>query len=202
MGKLHIFGCGGHARSVADIYLNLYPKEELLFIDTNAIIGEHIFTFPVVKEVLLDIRQESVFVAIGDNRLRKTFFDKHITCNILSIISKSAYIGLNALIKRGCFVGNFCHIGPDVVINEDTIINNGAIIEHEVKIGKHCHIAPNAIISGRTVLDNEVFVGAGATIIDKIKICSQVIIGAGSTVISHIDEPGTYVGNPARKIKK
>lgn len=200
MSKLHILGCGGHARSVADIYLNQNPEDELLFIDPNAIIGEHIFNFPIVREFPGLNKQDFVFVAIGDNRTRKIYFDQYMAYNVLSIISKSAYIGLNAIIKRGSLAGNFCHIGPEALIDENTIINNGAIIEHEVKIGKHCHIAPNATISGRTVLGDEVFVGAGATIIDKIRICSQVIIGAGSTVISHIDKPGTYAGSPAKLI--
>jgi acetyltransferase-like isoleucine patch superfamily enzyme len=29
-----------------------------------------------------------------------------------------------------------------------------------------------------------------------------VVIGAGSVVTKNITEPGTYVGNPARKMKK
>ena len=43
-------------------------------------------------------------------------------------------------------------------------------------------------------------IGANSTIIDKISICSDVIIGAGSLVICNINIPGTYVGNPVRKV--
>ena len=50
-------------------------------------------------------------------------------------------------------------------------------------------------------IGNRCFIGAGATVIDKISICDDVIIGANAAVINNIDSPGTYVGNPVRKIK-
>jgi acetyltransferase-like isoleucine patch superfamily enzyme len=71
-----------------------------------------------------------------------------------------------------------------------------------VKIGNHCSIGPNVVISGRTTIGDLVFIGAGATVINRIKICSQVVIGAGATVVKNIEEPGIYVGIPAKKIKK
>ena len=56
-------------------------------------------------------------------------------------------------------------------------------------------------IDGRVSLGDRCFVSAGAVIIDKVTICDDVIIGAGTIVIKDITEKGTYVGNPARKIK-
>jgi acetyltransferase-like isoleucine patch superfamily enzyme len=44
-------------------------------------------------------------------------------------------------------------------------------------------------------------IGAGAVILDKLSICNNVIIGAGSVVIRDINDAGTYVGNPIRRIK-
>jgi len=44
-------------------------------------------------------------------------------------------------------------------------------------------------------------IGAGAVVTDKISICDNVIIGAGSVVIRDIEDAGTYVGNPAKRIK-
>jgi len=202
MAKLYVFGCGGHARSVADIYLNCNPGNEVIFIDSNAYAGESIFSFPVIKELEEEVHlNESIFIALGNNKQRKDFYSQFYSYNIQSIISSKAYIGNAAIIGRGCFVGNFCHIGPEAIIGENTIINTGAIIEHEVNIGKHSHIAPNATISGRTVIGDEVFIGASATVIDKITIGNNVIVGAGSTVIKNITEPGTYVGSPALRIK-
>jgi acetyltransferase-like isoleucine patch superfamily enzyme len=51
------------------------------------------------------------------------------------------------------------------------------------------------------ILKNNVFIGAGAIIIQGITIGENSIIGAGSVVIKNIPENSTYVGNPAKLIK-
>ena len=43
--------------------------------------------------------------------------------------------------------------------------------------------------------------GTGTQIIQGKTIGSNAIIGAGTVVVKDIQEPGTYVGSPARKIK-
>ena len=51
-----------------------------------------------------------------------------------------------------------------------------------------------------TKLGNKVYVGSNSTIL-PISICDDVVIGAGSVVTKDIIQPGTYAGNPARKLK-
>ena len=41
---------------------------------------------------------------------------------------------------------------------------------------------------------------AGAVVSNNLHICDKVMVGAGAVIISNIDEQGTYVGVPARKI--
>ena len=62
-------------------------------------------------------------------------------------------------------------------------------------------MAVGAILCGRTVIGNRCMIGAGAVVIDQIKICDDVTVGANAVVVKDITVPGTYVGNPARKIK-
>ncbi len=202
MSKLLIVGCGGHARSVADVFLAGNPEAEILFIDENARPDEKILSFPVVKEVSKELlRENEIFFSAGDNFKRRLDFLQYSGLKIKSIISGSAHIGKGSFLGHGCFIGNFCHIGPEAIIGDNTIINTAAVVEHEVKIGKHCHIGPNATVSGRTIIGNEVFLGVGSTVINNINICDNVIVGAGSTVTRDITEPGTYVGSPVRKVK-
>ena len=59
------------------------------------------------------------------------------------------------------------------------------------------------MICGRVTLGDNSFLGANATIIDKIKVAKNSIIGAGSVIIHTIEnEGGTWVGVPARRIIK
>jgi acetyltransferase-like isoleucine patch superfamily enzyme len=52
----------------------------------------------------------------------------------------------------------------------------------------------------RTHIGNRVYIGSNATLL-PVRICDDVVIGAGAVVTKHITEPGTYAGNPARRIK-
>ncbi len=191
---LIILGCGGHARSVADVAL-ANGIEELIFVDDNARPQEKIWEFNVLKN--LPSITAPIIIALGDNQQRADRFAQQK--NVTSLIALSAHIGKNARIEPGVFVANGAHIGPNAQIGANTIINTHAVIEHDCTIGKHCHISVNATVAGKCDIGDFVMLGAGATVIDGIKICSNVIIGAGAVVIQDITEPGTYVGIPARK---
>ena len=199
--RIIIFGCGGHSRSVVDVLLASTPGVELVFVDESAKDGELLYGFPVLKDYPID--NEPFFLAIGDNLAREQQMAKVAnTGRLISVISPSAHLGRSSTVAAGCFVANFCHIGPEARIGTNTILNTAAIIEHEVQIGAYCHIGPNATVSGRCQLGDHVFVGVGATVKDYVSICSKVVIGAGATVVDDITEPGTYIGTPARRLAK
>ncbi len=52
-----------------------------------------------------------------------------------------------------------------------------------------------------TIIGNHVSIGTNATIL-PVSIVDNVVIGAGAVVTKDILEPGVYVGNPAKKLKK
>ena len=193
-----IFGCGGHSRSVVDVLLSYRMDVSLVFVDAGAQEGELLFGFPVLSE--FELKRHSFFFAIGDNEKRRKKFEETGDSRLISIISPKASIGLRAQLGRGVFVGNFAHVGPEAKIGDNTILNNGCVVEHEVVVGNHCHIGPRAAISGRCRIGDRVFVGVGAVIKDGISICSDVTIGAGAVIVRDIQEPGTYVGCPGKKM--
>ena len=189
-----LFGCGGHARSVAAVILDNDPSAEIIFVDEKAQDGEKILGFPVITNIPSDAK--NIFVAIGDNKKRKKISEGK---KLISIISSRATISAGAIIEDGCFVASGAYIGPQTHIAQGTIINTHTVIEHEVDIGNFCHIAPHTTICGRSHLGNNVFLGAGSTVIDKIHVCSDVIIGAGGVVVRDITMEGTYVGCPVKR---
>ena len=52
------------------------------------------------------------------------------------------------------------------------------------------------------VIGDNVWIGAGAIILDGSRLANQCVIGAGSVFKGSADEQGVYVGNPAMLIKK
>ncbi len=195
--RLVILGCGGHARAVLDVILYNNQYKDIIFADKNARENETILGYPVYKQY--KITGEKVFVAIGDNCKRRTLCEKYYS-NLISVVSKTAYIGKNVNIGKGVFVAHSSHIGILSDIDDFCVINTSASIDHECKIGKGSFIGPNSTICGKVTVKENVFIGAGTTIIDNISIIDNTVIGAGAVVIKDITSCGTYVGIPAAKI--
>ena len=74
-------------------------------------------------------------------------------------------------------------------------------VAHDCVLGEEVSINPGARVNGHVVLGDRVTIGAQAAILEGVRIASDVIVGMGAVVVKDIDEPGIYVGNPARRIK-
>jgi len=200
MKKLFIiFGAGGHAKSVADVILFNESEIDIIFINKNAHPNEILLGFPVVDDY--NVTNEDVFVAIGDNKIRRNICEKYYK-NLISVISKRAYVGRDVSLGKGVFVAHNAHIGILSAINDFSVINTNASIDHECKVGLASTIAPGAVLCGKVTIGDNSWIGANASVKENISIVDNVIIGMGSIVIKDIDEEGTYVGCPAKIIHK
>lgn len=204
MGRIFVYGCGGHARSIADVIRETYRETEIILVDERAEKDEVILGCRTLNKCEPEAGDRYI-VALGDNEQRAQVYqmllDMAQGCPA-SVVSKHAHIGMESIIGQGTFVAAGAHIGPQACVGNNSIINTGSIVEHEVKIGNNTHIAPRTVVCGRTEIGDYVFCGAGSVIIDKIRICDKVVVGAGAVVRENISEPGIYVGVPARKISR
>jgi len=198
---LDVIGSGGHARSViallerceytvAGVYDESYIKTETELISGIKLRG------------LVPPGDKRIVLAVGDNVKRAALLGQ-----FGELVLAVSMIHPEAIFEKDVVLGNYNLVLPRVVMNtevsvgQNNIINTGAILEHETQVGDHNHISVGAVLCGRVKLGNYCFVGAGAVIIDKLNITDNVIIGAGAVVVKNITEAGTYVGNPARRIK-
>lgn len=109
------------------------------------------------------------------------------------IIKDYVEIGANSCIDRGALqntiihdhvkIDNMVQIGHNVVIGENTYIIGHCGIGGSVEIGRNCWIAATKIIN-------------------KISIEDNVTVGFGSVVLNNLKSNQTYMGNPAREIRK
>ena len=118
---------------------------------------------------------------IGDNSFVGPFVE----------IQRSVEVGSNCKIQSHSFIcelvtiGNNCFIGHGVVFINDTM-KTGPANGDKSKWKK-------------TIIGDNVSIGSNTTIL-PVDICNDVVIGAGAVVTKNITEPGTYAGNPIRKI--
>ena len=114
---------------------------------------------------------------------------------------------------KDVFVGPFVEIQSDVVIGDRTRIQSHSFICSNVSIGVDCFVGHGVMFTNDKFIDrklskdflpttigNKVYIGSNATIL-PVTSCNDVVIGAGAVVTQNITESGTYVGNPARKLK-
>lgn len=198
MNKLVIIGASGHGKVVADIaVLNGYKDIE--FVDDDEGIKE-CAGYPVVGKST-EAPEGEVFVAVGNPETRKRLMELYsdrmqpVLIHPKSIVAEDMEIGSGTVVMAGAV------INPGVTIGQGVIVNTSSSIDHDCIVGNYSHISVGAHLCGTVKVDDNVWVGAGVTIINNVNICGACTIGAGAVVIKDITESGTYVGVPARKIK-
>ena len=155
----------------------------------------------------------------------------HESVKIGSIVSIDISTrGTNTYMGKGCVVDDFVkikHVGgtEDIVIGEYCYINSGCVfysghgitIGNNVLIGPNCNLVPSnhnylekdVIIrlqghmpsKGGVVIEDDVWLGAGVTLLDGAHIRRGCIIAANSLVIGETEEYAIYGGIPAKKMK-
>ena len=144
-----------------------------------------------------------VFIAIGDNIIRKKIYEKLRSNNIslnTTLIHSNTIISKSSLIEKQTFINAGVIINPQVKIGVGCIINTGSIVEHDCSIGKFSHIAPGAVLAGNVSIGSGCMIGANAVIKQGVKVGNNVIIGAGAVVLKDVNSNTIFVGNPAKQI--
>ncbi len=144
-----------------------------------------------------NVHQEGSYInlVLQDFALRKKITQHLDVCAIkrFSLIHDSV-CHKHADIAPGCFLYPMTTLYPRVKLERDVIIHSQNGIAHECKIGVGTILSGCIGMGGNTTVGDFVFIGAGATLFDKISIVSDTVIGAGTVVRKNIYIPGTYTG--------
>lgn len=203
-GCLLIVGAGGHGRVAADIALKMGAWDEILFADDHKV-GTSVMGIKVVcnlAKVSSYIKKSDIFVAIGANKTRALIQNKFKTedANLPVLIHPSSVIGYDVELGAGSIVMAGAVINCQSKLGEGCIVNTGASIDHDNCIGNFVHISPGAHLAGNVVIGDGTWLGIGSVVSNNISIIGNTIIGAGGVVVNDINQPGTYVGIPARRL--
>jgi len=133
------------------------------------------------------------------------------------IFGDNVYLAENATIVGDVKMGNDCSVWFSAVIRGDVNsirignkvnIQDGAIIHCTYQkaatiLGNNVSVGHNALVHGCTIHDN-VLVGMGAIVMDRVVVESNSIIAAGAVVLegTHIESGTIYAGIPAKKVKE
>ncbi len=200
--RVVVIGAGGHAKVIADI---IRSSGDIVvgFLDDSYTEDREFYSSLVIGKIC-DYEKyvsECFFViAIGNGGVRKRIASD-LNCRWYTAVHPSAVVSESAKIGQGTVVMPQAVVNASAVIGEHVIINTGALVEHDCEIGDYSHLSPKCAVCGVTKVGKSVWLGAGSTVMHVLNICDDVTVGAGGVVVHDIEEAGTYVGVPAKKIK-
>lgn len=196
-----IIGAGGHGRVVADT-ITLCGDKVVGFLDDNAQSDENMKVIGKKADAHKYCDGETyLFVAIGNCKVRKEIMESlpdakwYIAIHPSAVVSPSAKIGEGSCVLPNAAVNNSAEIGKGVVVN------TGAAVDHDNVIGDYSLLACGAHLAGTVSVGECTWIGVGSTISNNIVVCNNVRLEAGTVVIENITEEGTYLGNPAKKVR-
>jgi len=195
--KRALIGAGGFADEVKAHIGDFIMK---CFVDDKYYTPNNKFIFPLSE---FNPNEYEVLIAIGDGVARKEIVSRlPKETKYFSYIHPSAEIlGNDVEIGKGSIVCAGAVITTNCIIGEHTHLNLHTTIGHDCRIGDYFTTAPGAKISGNCNIGECVYFGTNASVRQKITICDNVTIGLNAGVVKNINEPGIYVGVPAKIIK-
>ena len=104
-------------------------------------------------------------------------------------------IGEGSIIATDCVMAINSHVG------KHCILNMGTTLGHDTVVGDFVDMMSYTAVMGDVKIGNECYFGVRSTVINGITITDHSTIGACACVIRNIEEPGTYVGVPAKMVK-
>jgi len=120
-------------------------------------------------------------------------------------IEDESFIGPFVEIQKGAKIGKRCRIQSHAFIcdlvsmGDDCFVSHGAMFINDLFVTGGP--AGKRDLWRSTKIGNHVSVGTNATVL-PVTICDRAVIGAGAVVTKDIIEPGFYVGNPARLLRR
>ena len=110
------------------------------------------------------------------------------------VLESDVEVGANACVDRARF--------GRTVVGEGTKIDNLVQVGHNVEIGKNCIIVALSGVAGSSKLGENVTLAAQVGVNGHIEIADGVQLGGKSGAMQSIDDPGVYMGTPAKPFKE
>ncbi len=195
--QVMIIGAGGHGRVIADI-IKKSGDTVVGFLDNDTqkpgVLGSvsDCFKYPDKKFV----------IAIGNNGIRKKLAMEYPDLSYYTAVHPAAVIGENVTVGKGTVIMANAVINPGTQVGEHCILNTASVTEHDCRLSDFVHLSPGAVLCGTVTVGEGCHIGANAVVRNNISIEKDIVVGCGGAVVKNLEQPGVYIGVPAKRIEK
>lgn len=190
--KLLIVGAGGQGRNCLEIARSMKEFDEIAFLD-DAKKGDVISGCKVEgtfsEMAVLKNKYDSIFIALGDNKLRKSLARQAfgIGYNIATLISPKSYVSEYAIIGAGTAVFPCAVVEADARVKSGCIIAANATINHDALVEEYSIVFPNSVIRPCAVVGSQSTIGSGCVVVINTDVRKNSEVSDGKVLSSDYD---------------
>jgi len=202
--NLIIFGIGKFAQYVQFVFNEDSPYKVVGFcIEKTYSHATGFNELPLYPFELLEKKispdSTALFVAVGNNLLRRRIFEEGLTKGfaMATYVSSKAQTWPNLKIGRNCFIGEGSVVQPFVEIGDNSI-HFGSRIGHHSTIEDHTLLS-GTTIGGNTLIGESSFLGLNSTVQQNIKVGRRNIIGMNVSIEDNTEDNSVYTHKGSQK---
>ena len=190
-----VLGSGGHARVLIDALLlnsvkllgttDVVPKNMSL-LGVSYLGDDDVVERYSPSEVCLVNGVGSISQPYLREKLFKKF--KNLGYKFINVIHPFAVIAADVRLGEGVQVMAGAVLQSGSVIGDNVIVNTNVSVDHDCRIGQHVHLAPGVVVCGNVCVEELGHVGAGAKILQSVRVGAHALVSAGTLVKSDIKD--------------
>ena len=143
-----------------------------------------------VEKASKDHPGASVFIAIGDNAIRRKVYAQLRGHAFPAMIDPSAQVSPTTEFKHGTYIACEAVVSVGTEIGKFVIINARAGVGHDSVVGDFSNVSPGVSLSGHTTLGQDVFMGTNSCTAPGRKVGDGATVACGTPVLKDV-EPGS-----------
>lgn len=209
MKKLVILGAGGFAREVALVLRTIGIDHDGYLSDDLKQHGQKFkYTDCIGSIDTLDVYDYRFIPGIGSPQLRRKLVERALAKQWCPEAAVSAHAHLASATRRrmmrthGTVVCAGVSGTVNITIGNYVNVNLNCTLGHDCVIEDYVNLSPGVHISGNVHLEAGVDVGTGAVILPGVRVGAAATIGAGAVVNKDVPAGETWVGVPAKPLRK
>lgn len=145
-------------------------------------------------------RECDYYIAIGDNRIRRSYFDRLTALGITpaSCIAPTAWIAATARLGNGVFVGAGAVVGAGARMCDNAMLNNLSLLDHDSILGEDSQATVGVAIGAELRIGRGCFLGMKSCIVSRVDVGDEAFVMAGAVVVKPVPARARVGGIPAR----